>query len=247
MTTVTESSDTDVQELRDSFPVKLAEAHGLLAGLPAEKDEHGQMMWLVRHFGEDPKAAELFDERFGALQSAYESLAPDASLAPHLESYSRLVRLRALYRHGARLGQADSDFDLDDYRPQTHALVQDAISKVKLRDDLPVYRIDGTYVKRVKDGPGSPEEKAAEVEGAIEFEASDLGEDDPVAKSLLERLERLRKRKAEADTEMLSLLDDYFALADDWAAEKDAQKALGLSGPGTGVPQPRQGSALAHG
>lgn len=39
---------------------------------------------------------------------------------------------------------------------------------------------------------GSPEEKAAEVEAAVEFEASERGEDDPVAKSLLERLERLR-------------------------------------------------------
>ncbi len=150
-------------------------------------------------------------------------------LAAHLADYRKLVRLRALYRHGARLDESDSDFDIGDYRPQTHALVQGAVSKVKLRDDLPVYRIDGTYVRRIKDAPLSPEEKAAEMEAAVEFEARERGEDDPVARSLLERLERLRKRKAEADSEMLTLLDEYFDLVGGWAAEKEAREALGLS------------------
>jgi type I restriction enzyme R subunit len=219
----------DLQALRENFPVLLAEALALVAGLPADKGEYEQMMWLVRHFGDDPQAAELSDERFQAVQSAYESLAPDAALAAHLADYRRLVRLRALYRHGARLDEADTDFDVADYRPQTHALVQDAVSQVKLRDDLPVYRIDGSYVDRIKAGPGSPEEKAAEVEAAIEFEASERGEDDPVSRTLIERLERLRKKKAEADADMLSLLDDYYELAGGWASEKEAHKALGLS------------------
>jgi hypothetical protein len=208
--------------------VKLAEAHALVAALPAGKGEYEEMMWLVRRFKDNPDA-ELFEERFQAVQSAFESLAPDATLASHLDSYRSLVRRRALYRHGARLDQADGDFDIQDYRPQTHKLVQDAVSLVRLRDDLPVYRIDGSYVERVKDGPGSPEEKAAEVETAIEFEARQRGEDDPVARSLLERLERLRQRKADADAEMLSLLDEYFELASNWAAEKESSEALGLS------------------
>jgi type I restriction enzyme R subunit len=219
----------DMRILRESFPVRLAEALALLAGLPADKGEYQQMMWLLRYFGDDPQTAELFEERFQAVQSAYESLAPDPALAPHVADYRRLVRLRALYRHGARLDQSDSDFDIGDYRPQTHALVREAVSTVKLRDDLPVYRIDGTYVQRIKEAPLSPEEKAAEMESAVEFEARERGEDDPVARSLLERLERLRRRKAEADTEMLSLLDEYFDLVDGWAAEKEAREALGLS------------------
>jgi type I restriction enzyme R subunit len=219
----------DLSTLREDFPQKLAEALALVAGLPQGVDEYEQMMWLVRRFADDKEKADLYEERFGAVQSAYESLAPDATLAPHLDDYRRLVRLRALWRHGARLDEGASDFDLDDYRPQTHALVQDAVSIVKLRDDLPVYRIDGSYVKRIKEGPGSPEEKAAMADAALEYEARDRGEDDPVARSLAERLERLRKKKVEADTDMLSLLDEYLELAADWAAERAAHEALGLS------------------
>jgi type I restriction enzyme R subunit len=219
----------DLAELRERFPVLLAEALALLAGLPAAQPEYEQMMWLLRHFGDEPQAAELFEERFKAAQSAFEVLSPDPALAPHLDEYRRLVRLRALWRHGARLDQADSDFDLDEYRPQTHGLVKDAVSQVKLRSDLSVYRIDGSYARRIEEGPGSPEEKAAEVEAAIEFEIRERGENDPVARSLAERLERLRERKQQADVEMLSLLDNYLELADHWAKEKEAHAALGLS------------------
>jgi hypothetical protein len=218
----------DLSELKDQFPVRIQEALALVAGMP-DADEYEQMMWLLKRFTDDKESAELFEERFQAVQSAYESLAPDAALAAHVDDYRRLVRLRALYRHGARLDQADSDFDITDYRPQTHALVQDAVSQVKLRDDLPVYRIDGSYVERIKEGPGSPEEKMAEVEGAVEFEARERGEDDPVSRTLIERLERLRKKKAEADADMLSLLDEYYEFAGNWAAEKEAHEALGLS------------------
>lgn len=219
----------DLDALREDFPEKLAEALALLAGLPRGADEYEQMMWLVRHFADEREKAELFEERFAAVQSSYESLAPDPILAAYLDDYRRLVRLRALWRHGARLDDDGSDFDLEDYRPQTHALVQDAVSLVRLRDDLPVYRIDGSYVDRLREGPGSPDEKAAMVDAALEFEARARGEDDPVARSLAERLERLREKKAESDADMLSLLDEYLELAGDWAAEREAHEALGLS------------------
>ncbi len=175
----------------------------------------------------DKSAAELFEERFQAAQSAYETLAPDPALLPHLDDYRRLVRLRALWRRGARLDQRDADFDIREYRPHTHALVQEAVSVERLRRDLPVYRIDGQYLKRLEDAPGSPEEKAAEIEAAIEYEIRARGGDtDPVARSLAERLERIRRQKEEADADMLSLLED---LVGDWAAEKEAHEALGLS------------------
>ncbi|MGH3114746.1 MAG: type I restriction enzyme subunit R domain-containing protein, partial [Gaiellaceae bacterium] len=114
----------DLQSLKDNFPVKLAEALALVAGMPSAY-EYEQMMWLLRRFIEDKEAAELFEERFQRVQSAFETLAPDPFLAPHLEEYRRLARLRALWRRGARLDQRDSDFDVREYRPQTYALVQD--------------------------------------------------------------------------------------------------------------------------
>ena len=216
----------DLQSLKDGFPTLVAEALALVAGMP-RADEYEQMMWLLRRFMNDKSAAELFEERFQAAQSVYEALAPDPALLPHLDDYRRLVRLRALWRRGARLDQRDADFDIREYRPHTHALVQEAVSVERLRRDLPIYRIDGQYLKRLEDAPGSPEEKAAEIEAAIEYEIRARGGDtDPVARSLAERLERIRRQKEEADADMLSLLED---LVGDWAAEKEAHDALGLS------------------
>ena len=87
--------------------------------------------------------------------------------------------------------------------------------------------IDGDYVKRLDDAPGSAEEKAAEIEAAIEYEIQvGGGEKDPVTRSLAERLERIRQKKADADADMLSLLE---GLVRDVVTEREAREALGLS------------------
>lgn len=221
----------DLSELEDQFPVRIAEALALVAGMPAG-DDYEQMMWLLKRFTDDPEAAELFEERFQAAQSAYEALAPEPVLLPHLDDYRQLVRVRAIWRRGARLDERDSDFDIEEYRPQTWALVREAVEIERLRDDLPVYRIDGEYVQRLEDAPGSPDEKAAEIEAAIEYEIKvGGGEKNPVTRSLAERLERIRSQKADADADMLSLLEE---LVREVVTEKQAQQSLGLSDRGQG-------------
>lgn len=218
----------NLAELRETFPVRLKEALALVAAMPADAPEYEQMMWLLKHFSDDKEAGELFEERFESAQSAYETLAPDPSLAPYLDDYRRLVALRALWRHATREDQEDAagEVDLDEYRPQTHTLVQDAVSVERLRTDLPVYRIDGSYLRRLDEMPGSPDEKAAEAAVAVEYEIRVRGEHDPVARSLAERLERIRQRKQEEDAEMLSLLTE---LCQEYVAEQEAHQARGLS------------------
>jgi type I restriction enzyme R subunit len=216
----------DLSTLREEFPVRVAEALALVAGMPAA-DEYNQMMWLLRRFTEDKDAAELFEERFQSAASAYEALTPDPSLLPHLDGYRRLVRIRAIWRRGARLDERDSDFDIHEYRPQTWALVREAVGIERLRDDLPVYRIDGNYLRRIEEAPGPSEEKAAEIEAAIEYEIKvGGGNKDPVTRSLAERLERIRQKKAEADTDMLALLEE---LVREIVREKQVQESLRLS------------------
>ncbi len=96
-------------------------------------DEYEQMIWLLRRFMRDNEAADLFEERFQRVQSAFETLAPDPFLAPHVDEYRRLVRTRSLWRRGARLDQQDSDFDVREYRPQTYALVHESVEVARLR------------------------------------------------------------------------------------------------------------------
>jgi type I restriction enzyme R subunit len=216
----------DLSALRDEFPVRVAEALALVAGMPAAHD-YDQMMWLLRRFTEDKDAAELFEERFQAAASAYEALTPDPSLLPYLDSYRRLVRIRAIWRRGARLDERDSEFGIHEYRPQTWALVHDAVGIERLREDLPVYRIDGNYLRRIEEAPSSAEEKAAEIETAIEYEIKvGGGNKDPVTRSLAERLERIRRKKAEADADMLALLEE---LVSEIVRGKQVQESLRLS------------------
>jgi type I restriction enzyme, R subunit len=218
-----------MEELRSNFPVRIAEALALLAGMPASQDEYEQMLWLVRRFTEDKDASDLFEERFRLAQSAYEALAPDPALADHLGDYGRLVRLRALWRHGARLDDVVDDFDLDEYGAHTRALVRQAISLERLRREVPVYRLDGTFVERIQESAGNPAEKAAVVESAIEYEIRERGQGDPVARSLAERLERLRRRKRESTEDTLDLLNGLLRLSGHWAAEQDEADSLGLT------------------
>jgi type I restriction enzyme, R subunit len=216
----------DLSELKQEFPVRIAEALALVAGMPAAS-EYEQMMWLLKRFSDNKDAAELFEDRFQAAQSAFEALAPDPVVMPHLDDYRRLVRIRAIWRRGARLDERDSDFDVQEYRPQTWTLVRDAVAVERLRNDLPVYRIDGDYMKRLEEAPGSPDEKAAEIEAALEYEIKvGGGEKNPVTRSLIDRLERIRQQKAEADEDMLLLLE---MLVGDVVSERQARQALGLS------------------
>lgn len=217
----------DLQGLRSNLPVRLAEALALVAGMPAGADEYEQMMWLVHRFNEDKESADLFEERFKATQSAYETLAPDPGLAPYLSDYARLARLRALWRHGARLDEID-DFDFEEYRTHTRALVRDAVSLERLRRELPIYRLDGNFVQHLQASPGRPEEKATAVEMAVEYEIRQRGDSDPIARSLADRLERIRQRKRDSEIDTLARLDALSSLASDWVAETEGSDRHGL-------------------
>lgn len=217
----------DLSTLLADFPVRLAEALALMAGMP-EGDDYDQMMWLLKRFNDDKTAAELFEERFQAAESAYEALTPDVRLAPHLDDYARLVRIRLIWRRGARLDDRDGDFDLQEYRPQTWALVRSAVQVARIRNDVPIYRINGEYLQRIEAAAGSSDEKAAEIEAALEYEIKvGGGTKNPATRTLVERLEHIRARKADADTDMLLLLED---LVREVVHQQEMKTALGLSG-----------------
>ncbi len=100
-----------------------------------EGGEYEQMMWLLKRFSDNQEAAER-EARFQATESAFKAPDPVPAAAP-----ARLPppgpHAAAIWRRGARLDQRDSDFDLDEYRPQTWALVRDAVAIERLRVDLP--------------------------------------------------------------------------------------------------------------
>lgn len=215
----------NTEKLAEQFPKAIAQALSYIADMPEILNERRRMVWLVERFASDTKLADNFEEAFRSARGIYETLAPDPRLAPHLDDYRRLVRLRAVWKHGAR----QDSFDVTPHRSKTYALVHEAISAAALQRDLPVYRIDGDYLHRLDEMELSGEEKATEIEVAVIHEIKERGDHDPVARSLAERLRVLRERRAQANQTTLDLLHDYEQLAADYVAEIDAAKASGLS------------------
>jgi type I restriction enzyme R subunit len=146
-------------------------------------------------------------------------------LAPHLDGYRALVKIRAVWKHGAR----EDAFDITPHQAKTHALIQDAITEAKLREDLPVFHVDGTYLQRLEEDELTGEEKATEIDAALVHEIKVRGEQDPVARSLAERLRALRERREQQQEMTLELLGDYEGLAREHAEEAEAASASGLS------------------
>lgn len=216
---------TSTEALAERFPEAIGDALACVSELPATATPRRQMAWLVQRFTDHPYLAARYEDAFRAAQRIYETLAPDPRLAPHLDDYRRLVRLHAVWKHGSR----EDTFDIAPYRAKTHALVQDAIVTTTLHRDLPVFRIDGTYLQRLEEAGLAGEEKAAEIESAVVHEIKIRGEHDPLARSLSERLRILRQRRAAAEQLTLDLLREYEQLSADYAAEAAAAESSGFS------------------
>jgi type I restriction enzyme, R subunit len=216
---------TNTDALAAQFPAAIARALNYVANIPSGLNERRRMRWLVGHFAENPDAAAHCEEAFRSAVGIYETLAPDPRLAPHVHDYRRLVRLRAVWKHGSR----QASFDVGPHRAKTHGLVHDAISDATLQRDLPVYRIDGDYLKRLNEDQLTPEEKAAEIDAAAVAETRSRGEHDPVARSLAERLRGLRERHARSNQMTLELLAEYEQAVEDYVEETEGAAASGLS------------------
>ncbi len=93
---------TSTAALAERFPEAIADALACVGDFPSAASPRRQMAWLVQRFTDDPDLAGRFEDAFRAAQRIYETLAPDPRLAPHLDDYGRLVRLHAVWRHGAR-------------------------------------------------------------------------------------------------------------------------------------------------
>lgn len=220
-----ELAATSIEELKEQFPEALAEAHAVVAAMPAGKTERQQMAWIVGHL-EDPERAERFEQRFKRVQALYDAIHPDPFLVGYLPSYKQLVHLHAVWRHGSR---QESDFDVAEYRPHTHALVQDAISVERLRRDLPVYRINQDYLSRLEGEDLEPGEKAAEIEAAIVHEIKTRGEGDPLAQKLSERLRKLRELQRRSDQMTLDVLRGLEEAVEEFNDDNRAREETGLS------------------
>ncbi len=222
--------DSDI--LVERFPSVLDGAMELVADAPGDSPRR-RMLWLVRRFTNDPAATERFEALVREAQSIFEILSPDPRLAGNLGRYTELLELWTAWTRGTRRDRRDRDH----LRHKTRRLVQEAIGFKRIRDDLPAATIDARFLSALNDDGGgelSPEDRATDIEAAVEHEVKVRGEDDPHARTLAERLADLRAKQEREAQMTLASLAEWEGLIRDHVAEQERGQELGLS-PAAGV------------
>jgi len=217
------------EELVKRFPTRLEEALAIVAGAP-KGSPRKRMLWVVRLLTSDPDKAEQFERLFRETQSVYETLTPDPRLAPYMPRYQELLEVWAAWRRGTRRDRRGGD----DLRHKTRQLVQEAIGVDRIRDDLPAQTIGADFLQAlVGEVELNPEEKATDIEAAVVHEIKVRGQDDPLAKTLSERLAELRARRRRAAQMTLEGLRDWEKMVEEYIAEREHGADLGLDEAGT--------------
>ena len=126
-------------------------------------------------------------------QSIFEVLSPDPRLAGYLDRYGALLELWTTWARGTRRDRRGRN----ELHHKTRRLVQESIGLRRIRDDLPAATIDASFLSALEQSAEelTPEDRATEIEAAVVHEIKIRGEDDPLAKTLAERLAHLREKQ----------------------------------------------------
>jgi len=219
-----------VDELRERFPVAVAEVLAVVAGYPWTASESKQGAWLLTRM-QDEERARTFEDRGRVARGIYDTLAPDPGLRDHLGEYRRLAEVHARLR----AVRYDDVFDPSEYMAKTAAIIHEVVDVAALQDSHVTVKIDGTLLDQLGgDGELTAEEKAAQIEAAVVHEIR-ARPHDPVLQQLSERLEALRTGKAKADEQAEKLLAEYEQLLLDLDKHHAGPAKLGLSAAAYGL------------
>ena len=196
----------DLEQLKKQFSELLHTAQQQLAPVRLDKIA-GRTDRLIDHFF-DEKLREAFFQTFKALQSAYEIIAPDAFLRPHIDEYMRIVDL---YRILA------SYYDPKDkenrlmrvLRAKTESLISEHIDTSGPLSPLPLYPINENIADVIKADKCSDRVKVINLYRSLIVDIEDKREEHPYLLSIAAEVERiigeLRERQISTETALQQL------------------------------------------
>ncbi|MBS1860535.1 MAG: hypothetical protein JSS68_02370 [Actinobacteria bacterium] len=184
----------------------------------------------MRRLTDDPVAAARFEALVREAESIFEALAPDPRLADQLDRYGAVVELWAVWMRGTRRDRRGQD----ELRHKTRRMVQESIGLRRIRDELPAATLDVSFLSALKKGPEdlTTEERVTEIEAAVEHEITVRGEDDPLAKTLAERLQLLRAKHEREAQVTIELLAEWEGIVRRHVEEQSQADQLGLAAAG---------------
>ncbi len=215
----------DWDALKEQFPVALAEALSYFAGIERE-DSIQCLMACLRRLEQPPERQAAFEQRFRHTQSLWEAIMPDPDLYVHRHDYAWLCDFYMAYLK--RFKRQDTT-DLSSYGAKTRKLILQHTHILDVQRDLPVYRIDQSYLVLINGLTGDPDDKAAEMEQAVARDLQVRRGEDPAYEKLSERLERILKAKRDGMLEGIQLMLELHRLIEDVVETASAPERAGVS------------------
>lgn len=137
----------------------------------------------------DSEARQAFFETYKEIEVLWEILAPAPELQEHIDTFKRLAQLYKTVRN-AYAKRVDFIADL---AHKTKRLVQESIRQEDLDRLTKSITFDVETLKTINDKPGLTEAKVFNLVRGIREEAANYGDQVPMLRSLLERVESIRE------------------------------------------------------
>lgn len=217
---IREEALIDWDALKSAVPVELAHCIEPFGGISINATRDCYLAALRRL--RDPETAKGFERNFKSLERLWEAVSPDPSLYPYRHDYSWLCGIYVAYRRRQR-GATRTYGEL---AAKTRELIEQHTEFLDVAEDLPVFKIDADYPKKMKDLP-TPADKAAALEAMLTQELSEEG-GSFTYRQLGERLQQLKARRDALDASTEKRLRELEEIADAAAIAKSEPERLGL-------------------
>jgi len=191
-----EKAVCSVEEWKKEFKDKVSSLMSFFKDIE-KKDYSRSTLFDAIHILEEKGKVKDFKETLSKLKELYENIAPDPFLVDYLPDYKWLLAVNIAYNR-----VRGREARLVEFRKKTEELVRREVKIKQIEQEIPIFRIDEEYLKKL-DGAGYSEpQKISELSSAISNHIRVNLERNPIYETFSQRLKRImslldRKRKRE--------------------------------------------------
>ncbi|HAW50508.1 TPA: hypothetical protein DCX16_06135 [bacterium] len=173
-------------ELKDKFRDLISKVLAIFKDI--KRDNTRESLLKAIKILEDEEVLKSFKEGLTSLKRLFETISPDLFVLEFKDDYCWLIGVNEAYNKF--VGREERP--LYEYEEKTKMLVRDAVL-VKSVGEIPVFKIDSSYLKRLDELGYSEEEKIMEMKQAISYHIRINIETNPVYETISQKLERILK------------------------------------------------------
>ena len=204
--------------LKDEFSTIIASVVKPFSGIV--KDGSRESLFQAFSVLDNEKRQKEFKKGLQQLKRRYETIAPDPFLLQYDDDYSWLIEINEA--HNKLRHREDPDFS--EYQEKTKHLIREKLLVNALEKQIPLFEIDGEYLKKLNAHHFTKRQKVMEMTEAARHHISINVGTNPVYETLSHRLERILKID-----DIPRLLEELKLLVGDIVKTEQRAKELNLS------------------